>query len=160
MEAIAKHDFQATADDELSFYRGAKLKVCCSKYLHIVTMVRLWRFELDCQNPAVLNVKASVSYNYRVLPVSWRWQKCHFHCKYSPWGLDQLAIKHFLRDMICRISRYKWAWFYFTWPSTDSPLCDSCYFVNVSETLKFSPKSMKQISQNLLKRRMINGILS
>jgi len=27
MEAIAKHDFQATADDELSFYRGAKLKV-------------------------------------------------------------------------------------------------------------------------------------
>jgi len=27
MEATAKHDFQATADDELSFYRGAKLKV-------------------------------------------------------------------------------------------------------------------------------------
>jgi growth factor receptor-binding protein 2 len=27
MEAVAKHDFQATADDELSFYRGAKLKV-------------------------------------------------------------------------------------------------------------------------------------
>jgi len=27
MEAIAKHDFQATADDELSFHRGAKLKV-------------------------------------------------------------------------------------------------------------------------------------
>lgn len=27
MEAIAKHDFQATADDELSFTRGAKLKV-------------------------------------------------------------------------------------------------------------------------------------
>ena len=27
MEAIAKHDFQATADDELSFARGAKLKV-------------------------------------------------------------------------------------------------------------------------------------
>lgn len=27
MEAIAKHDFQATANDELSFTRGAKLKV-------------------------------------------------------------------------------------------------------------------------------------
>ena len=27
MEAIAKHDFTATADDELSFPRGAKLKV-------------------------------------------------------------------------------------------------------------------------------------
>ena len=27
MEAIAKHEFQATAEDELSFHRGAKLKV-------------------------------------------------------------------------------------------------------------------------------------
>jgi len=27
MEATAKHDFQATADDELSFSRGARLKV-------------------------------------------------------------------------------------------------------------------------------------
>ncbi len=27
MEAIAKHDFQATADDELSFAKGSKLKV-------------------------------------------------------------------------------------------------------------------------------------
>ncbi|ESO08903.1 hypothetical protein HELRODRAFT_73962 [Helobdella robusta] len=27
MEATAKHDFQATANDELSFSRGAKLKV-------------------------------------------------------------------------------------------------------------------------------------
>lgn len=28
MEAEAKHDFQATADDELSFPKGAILKVC------------------------------------------------------------------------------------------------------------------------------------
>jgi len=35
MEAVAKHDFQATADDELSFNRGAKLKVAES--LLIVT---------------------------------------------------------------------------------------------------------------------------
>lgn len=28
MEAIAKHDFNATADDELSFKRGDVLKVC------------------------------------------------------------------------------------------------------------------------------------
>lgn len=27
MEALAKHDFQATADDELTFARGVKLKV-------------------------------------------------------------------------------------------------------------------------------------
>jgi len=27
MEAVSKHDFQATADDELSFSKGAKLKV-------------------------------------------------------------------------------------------------------------------------------------
>ena len=27
MEAVAKHDFVATANDELSFPRGAKLKV-------------------------------------------------------------------------------------------------------------------------------------
>jgi len=33
MEAIAKHDFQATADDELSFYRGAKLKVSENKLI-------------------------------------------------------------------------------------------------------------------------------
>lgn len=28
MEAIAKHDFNATAEDELSFRRGNILKVC------------------------------------------------------------------------------------------------------------------------------------
>ena len=28
MEASGKHDFVATADDELSFSKGAKLKVC------------------------------------------------------------------------------------------------------------------------------------
>ena len=28
MEAVAKHDFQATAEDELSFRRGQVLKVC------------------------------------------------------------------------------------------------------------------------------------
>ena len=27
MEAISKHDYQATADDELSFAKGSKLKV-------------------------------------------------------------------------------------------------------------------------------------
>ena len=29
MEAIALHDFHATADDELSFKKGSVLKVCC-----------------------------------------------------------------------------------------------------------------------------------
>ena len=35
MEATAKHDFVATADDELSFPRGAKLKVSavCGSFL-------------------------------------------------------------------------------------------------------------------------------
>jgi len=27
MEAVTKHDFQATADDELSFAKGARIKV-------------------------------------------------------------------------------------------------------------------------------------
>ena len=32
MEAVAKHDFNATADDELSFRKGAVLKVTRSQY--------------------------------------------------------------------------------------------------------------------------------
>lgn len=32
MEAIAKHEFNATADDELSFKRSQVLKVCCKYF--------------------------------------------------------------------------------------------------------------------------------
>jgi SH3 domain len=41
MEAIAKHDFQATADDELSFYRGAKLKVSHSMLVCIMENIKI-----------------------------------------------------------------------------------------------------------------------
>jgi growth factor receptor-binding protein 2 len=34
MEAIAKHDFNATADDELSFRRGEVLKVLIKYYIN------------------------------------------------------------------------------------------------------------------------------
>lgn len=33
MEAIAKHDFNATADDELSFRKSQVLKVCIYLYV-------------------------------------------------------------------------------------------------------------------------------
>lgn len=40
MEAIAKHDFTATADDELSFKRGQVLKVCAINLAEISEMVQ------------------------------------------------------------------------------------------------------------------------
>jgi len=35
MEAIAKHDFNATADDELSFRKNQVLKVCENLFKYI-----------------------------------------------------------------------------------------------------------------------------
>ena len=40
MEAIALHDFHATAEDELSFKKGSVLKVtCCYVYVHVIGIV-------------------------------------------------------------------------------------------------------------------------
>lgn len=36
MEAIAKHDFNATADDELSFRKGEVLKVFLTLFNHFL----------------------------------------------------------------------------------------------------------------------------
>ena len=40
MEAVAKHDFVATANDELSFTRGSKLKVRKTRKYHIIDNVK------------------------------------------------------------------------------------------------------------------------
>lgn len=52
MEAIAKHDFNATAEDELSFRKGQVLKVCLEMMLFaklpdhfdIYTLLSLFNF--------------------------------------------------------------------------------------------------------------------
>ena len=39
MEAIAKHDFNATTDDELSFKKGTIVKVCSSERITGLTVL-------------------------------------------------------------------------------------------------------------------------
>ena len=46
MEAVAKHDFNATADDELSFRKGAVLKV--SIILLFFDLANLFLRDLNC----------------------------------------------------------------------------------------------------------------
>lgn len=48
MEAIAKHDFQATAGDELSFAKGSKLKVIMTMTaIIIITMTTMTSWDYD-----------------------------------------------------------------------------------------------------------------
>ena len=42
MEASGKHDFVATADDELSFSKGAKLKVSYYIYIYIYMSMSIY----------------------------------------------------------------------------------------------------------------------
>lgn len=50
MEAVAKHDFNATADDELSFRKSQVLKVMYFGYIRCTTLVLSLVKDLYCQN--------------------------------------------------------------------------------------------------------------